>query len=55
MVILSHLCVFLIVLTHLSHCFYTWTQLEDAGRYSCLAISAAGDDDKQFLVRVHGG
>ncbi|KAK2908097.1 hemicentin-1 isoform X2 [Channa argus] len=28
-------------------------QLEDTGRYSCLAISPAGDDDKQFLVRVH--
>ncbi|KAK2835266.1 hypothetical protein Q5P01_015750 [Channa striata] len=28
-------------------------QLEDTGRYSCLAVSPAGDDDKQFLVRVH--
>lgn len=30
-------------------------QVEDAGRYSCLANSPAGDDDKEFLVRVHGG
>ncbi|XP_040926337.1 hemicentin-1 isoform X2 [Betta splendens] len=28
-------------------------QVEDAGRYSCLAVSPAGEDDKQFLVRVH--
>ncbi|XP_032380766.1 hemicentin-1 isoform X2 [Etheostoma spectabile] len=28
-------------------------QLEDTGRYSCLAHSPAGDDDKEFLVRVH--
>ncbi|XP_034738598.1 hemicentin-1 isoform X2 [Etheostoma cragini] len=28
-------------------------QLEDIGRYSCLAHSPAGDDDKEFLVRVH--
>ncbi|XP_034531212.1 hemicentin-1 [Notolabrus celidotus] len=28
-------------------------QLEDTGRYSCLANSPAGDDDKDFLVRVH--
>ncbi|KAJ0065491.1 hypothetical protein NL108_012446 [Boleophthalmus pectinirostris] len=28
-------------------------QLEDTGRYSCLASSPAGDDDKEFLVRVH--
>ncbi|XP_075872115.1 hemicentin-1 isoform X2 [Nelusetta ayraudi] len=28
-------------------------QLEDTGRYSCLANSPAGDDDKGFLVRVH--
>ncbi|XP_042370765.1 hemicentin-1 [Plectropomus leopardus] len=28
-------------------------QLEDTGRYSCLANSPAGDDDKEFLVRVH--
>uniref|UniRef100_A0A8C2ZWU4 Hemicentin-1 n=1 Tax=Cyclopterus lumpus TaxID=8103 RepID=A0A8C2ZWU4_CYCLU len=27
--------------------------LEDTGRYSCLANSPAGDDDKEFLVRVH--
>lgn len=29
-------------------------QLEDTGRYSCLANSPAGDEDKQFLVQVHG-
>lgn len=34
--------------------FFTCTQLEDTGRYSCLAISPAGDNDKHFLVRVHG-
>ncbi|XP_051929215.1 hemicentin-1 isoform X1 [Hippocampus zosterae] len=28
-------------------------QLEDMGRYNCLANSPAGDDDKEFLVRVH--
>ncbi|XP_044055859.1 hemicentin-1 isoform X2 [Siniperca chuatsi] len=28
-------------------------QLEDTGRYSCLANSPAGDDDKEFLVHVH--
>ncbi|XP_033937393.1 hemicentin-1 [Pseudochaenichthys georgianus] len=28
-------------------------QLEDTGRYSCLANSPAGDDDKEFLVRVN--
>ncbi|KAM9212162.1 hemicentin-1 [Dugong dugon] len=28
-------------------------QVEDTGRYSCLASSPAGDDDKQYLVRVH--
>ncbi|KAM3620522.1 uncharacterized protein V6R79_024924 [Siganus canaliculatus] len=28
-------------------------QLEHTGRYSCLANSPAGDDDKEFLVRVH--
>lgn len=32
-----------------------YTQLEDTGRYSCLANSPAGDDDKEFLVRVNGG
>nr|XP_054608122.1 hemicentin-1 isoform X2 [Nothobranchius furzeri] len=31
----------------------TSAQLEDTGRYSCLANSLAGDDDKDFLVRVH--
>ncbi|XP_035996829.1 hemicentin-1 isoform X1 [Fundulus heteroclitus] len=31
----------------------TSAQLEDTGRYSCLANSPAGDDDKDFLVRVH--
>uniref|UniRef100_A0A3B5LKZ5 Hemicentin 1 n=1 Tax=Xiphophorus couchianus TaxID=32473 RepID=A0A3B5LKZ5_9TELE len=31
----------------------TAAQLEDTGRYSCLANSPAGDDDKDFLVRVH--
>lgn len=29
-------------------------KVEDTGRYSCLATSPAGDDDKEFLVRVHG-
>ncbi|XP_062857960.1 hemicentin-1 [Trichomycterus rosablanca] len=28
-------------------------QVEDTGRYSCLATSPAGDDDKEFLVMVH--
>ncbi|XP_068599564.1 hemicentin-1 [Brachionichthys hirsutus] len=28
-------------------------QLEDTGRYTCIANSPAGDDDKDFLVRVH--
>ncbi|KAM3875993.1 hemicentin-1 [Diretmus argenteus] len=28
-------------------------QVEDTGRYTCLANSPAGDDDKEFLVRVH--
>ncbi|XP_071342317.1 hemicentin-1 isoform X2 [Trachinotus anak] len=28
-------------------------QLEDTGRYSCLANSPAGDDDREFQVRVH--
>ncbi|XP_053341492.1 hemicentin-1 [Clarias gariepinus] len=28
-------------------------QVEDTGRYSCVATSPAGDDDKEFLVRVH--
>uniref|UniRef100_A0A8D2KTM3 Hemicentin 1 n=1 Tax=Varanus komodoensis TaxID=61221 RepID=A0A8D2KTM3_VARKO len=28
-------------------------QVEDTGRYTCLASSPAGDDDKEFLVRVH--
>ncbi|XP_076872442.1 hemicentin-1 isoform X2 [Brachyhypopomus gauderio] len=28
-------------------------QVEDAGRFSCLASSPAGDDDREFLVRVH--
>uniref|UniRef100_A0AAZ3SJS1 Hemicentin 1 n=1 Tax=Oncorhynchus tshawytscha TaxID=74940 RepID=A0AAZ3SJS1_ONCTS len=27
--------------------------LRDTGRYTCLANSPAGDDDKDFLVRVH--
>ncbi|XP_035384811.1 hemicentin-1 isoform X2 [Electrophorus electricus] len=31
----------------------TSVQVEDIGRYSCLASSPAGDDDKEFLVRVH--
>uniref|UniRef100_A0A8B9BNN6 Hemicentin 1 n=1 Tax=Anser brachyrhynchus TaxID=132585 RepID=A0A8B9BNN6_9AVES len=26
---------------------------EDTGRYTCLASSPAGDDDKEYLVRVH--
>lgn len=29
-------------------------QVEDTGRYTCLASSTAGDDDKEYLVRVHG-
>lgn len=38
-----------------SHIYATfYIQLEDTGRYSCLANSPAGDDDKEFLVRVHG-
>uniref|UniRef100_A0A8C4R3X0 Ig-like domain-containing protein n=1 Tax=Eptatretus burgeri TaxID=7764 RepID=A0A8C4R3X0_EPTBU len=28
-------------------------QVEDNGRYTCLASSSAGDDDKEFLIRVH--
>ncbi|XP_077463990.1 hemicentin-1 [Stigmatopora argus] len=28
-------------------------QLLDTGRYNCLANSPAGDDDKEFVVRVH--
>ncbi|KAG5850585.1 hypothetical protein ANANG_G00084020 [Anguilla anguilla] len=28
-------------------------QVENAGRYTCLATSPAGDDDREFLVRVH--
>ncbi|XP_072686973.1 hemicentin-1 isoform X2 [Canis lupus baileyi] len=28
-------------------------QVEDTGRYTCLASSTAGDDDKEYLVRVH--
>ncbi|CAM9592142.1 unnamed protein product [Lampetra fluviatilis] len=28
-------------------------QVEDTGRYTCLASSAAGDDDREYLVRVH--
>lgn len=28
--------------------------MEDTGRYTCLASSPAGDDDKEYLVRVHG-
>uniref|UniRef100_A0A480PJG6 Hemicentin-1 n=3 Tax=Sus scrofa TaxID=9823 RepID=A0A480PJG6_PIG len=28
-------------------------QVEDTGRYTCLASSPAGDDDKEYLVRVH--
>ncbi|OXB56883.1 hypothetical protein ASZ78_013391 [Callipepla squamata] len=31
----------------------TSTQVEHAGRYMCLASSPAGDDDKEYLVRVH--
>ncbi|KAF5916712.1 hypothetical protein HPG69_005507 [Diceros bicornis minor] len=29
------------------------TVVEDTGRYTCLASSPAGDDDKEHLVRVH--
>ncbi|XP_031431207.1 LOW QUALITY PROTEIN: hemicentin-1 [Clupea harengus] len=28
-------------------------QVEDTGRYTCLATSPAGDDHREFLVRVH--
>ncbi|XP_069798458.1 hemicentin-1 [Narcine bancroftii] len=28
-------------------------QVQDMGRYTCLASSAAGDDDREYLVRVH--
>ncbi|XP_077188775.1 hemicentin-1 isoform X2 [Paroedura picta] len=28
-------------------------QVEDTGRYTCLASSPAGDDDKEYLLRVH--
>ncbi|XP_043941249.1 hemicentin-1 [Protopterus annectens] len=28
-------------------------QVEDTGRYTCLASSPAGDDDKEYFVRVH--
>ncbi|XP_015725366.1 hemicentin-1 isoform X1 [Coturnix japonica] len=31
----------------------TSAQVEDAGRYTCVAFSPAGDDDKEYLVRVH--
>ncbi|KAK2540204.1 Hmcn1 [Columba guinea] len=31
----------------------TSAQVEDTGRYTCLASSPAGDDDKEYLVRVH--
>ncbi|NXE93182.1 HMCN1 protein, partial [Menura novaehollandiae] len=37
------------VLLKLSLCF----QVEDTGRYTCLASSPAGDDHKEYLVRVH--
>ncbi|XP_006907796.1 hemicentin-1 isoform X1 [Pteropus alecto] len=29
------------------------SQVEDTGRYTCLASNPAGDDDKEYLVRVH--
>uniref|UniRef100_A0A673IBQ3 Hemicentin-1 n=1 Tax=Sinocyclocheilus rhinocerous TaxID=307959 RepID=A0A673IBQ3_9TELE len=29
------------------------SSVENTGRYTCLATSPAGDDDKEFLVRVH--
>ncbi|XP_067846589.1 hemicentin-1 isoform X2 [Heptranchias perlo] len=28
-------------------------QVQDTGRYTCLASSTAGDDDREYLVRVH--
>ncbi|XP_078498867.1 hemicentin-1 [Lissotriton helveticus] len=28
-------------------------QVEDTGRYTCLASSPAGDDDQEYLVKVH--
>ncbi|XP_066048296.1 hemicentin-1 [Chamaea fasciata] len=31
----------------------TSAQVEDTGRYTCLASSPAGDADKEYLVRVH--
>ncbi|XP_039591708.1 hemicentin-1 isoform X2 [Polypterus senegalus] len=33
--------------------YITSIQVEDAGRYTCLASSPAGDDEKEYLVRVH--
>uniref|UniRef100_A0ABM5GDB4 Hemicentin-1 n=1 Tax=Pogona vitticeps TaxID=103695 RepID=A0ABM5GDB4_9SAUR len=32
---------------------FSSAQVEDTGRYTCLASSPAGDDDKEYLVRVH--
>uniref|UniRef100_A0A8C3J6R6 Hemicentin-1 n=1 Tax=Calidris pygmaea TaxID=425635 RepID=A0A8C3J6R6_9CHAR len=31
----------------------TSAQVEDTGRYTCLASSLAGDDDKEYFVKVH--
>uniref|UniRef100_A0A8C5X6K5 Hemicentin-1 n=1 Tax=Malurus cyaneus samueli TaxID=2593467 RepID=A0A8C5X6K5_9PASS len=31
----------------------TSAQVEDTGRYTCLASSPAGDDEKEYLVQVH--
>ncbi|NXJ63832.1 HMCN1 protein, partial [Rostratula benghalensis] len=31
----------------------TSAQVEDTGRYTCLASSPAGDDDKEYFVKVH--
>lgn len=38
----------------LCNVFVCVLQVEDTGRYTCLASSPAGDDDKEYLVRVHG-
>lgn len=47
---------FLSFLMFLNHAVLTpiFVQVENTGRYTCLATSPAGDDDKEFLVRVHG-
>ncbi|GIY25111.1 hemicentin-1 [Caerostris extrusa] len=32
-----------------------WTRTEDAGKYTCIASNAAGQDEKNFNVHVHNG